>query len=380
MPGRLRPAYNRRFAARLTPSSMYLPDPRLYPRVNPQNPVIRALMAFLTETDAVAAAAKRTQLIGVLAELIATRDHYALNGALTQAPSQDAYKVLWQIVRELCESPDGARWGVPFAIPVILVVGTRSQVQLAGRLPDTEAVLALLRQHGVVAEQADVFLAPALVHPGDVAAINPAQLADWRDAPQAEAIARAVREAPITCKDEGVFLRYLVGIATQAEGAEPAIRLNGSVGAWGLPLSELIGKALAQDGVTLFAMPRVPQTWLTAQETGRVTQLETRLQVAASNAIRSMRSKRRTPVGCIAAHEGGEIRISFSSQEDGERWEGFVWPLAPLDAAEQVRQYAEGLLRECQLDDIRVIETVQPDQQDGLPFFVTAHYHPVSQH
>ncbi|WP_255990289.1 DUF2863 family protein [Chitinolyticbacter albus] len=359
---------------------MYLPDPRLYPRVNPQNPVIRALMAFLTETDAVAAAAKRTQLIGVLAELIATRDHYALNGALTQAPSQDAYKVLWQIVRELCESPDGARWGVPFAIPVILVVGTRSQVQLAGRLPDTEAVLALLRQHGVVAEQADVFLAPALVHPGDVAAINPAQLADWRDAPQAEAIARAVREAPITCKDEGVFLRYLVGIATQAEGAEPAIRLNGSVGAWGLPLSELIGKALAQDGVTLFAMPRVPQTWLTAQETGRVTQLETRLQVAASNAIRSMRSKRRTPVGCIAAHEGGEIRISFSSQEDGERWEGFVWPLAPLDAAEQVRQYAEGLLRECQLDDIRVIETVQPDQQDGLPFFVTAHYHPVSQH
>lgn len=360
---------------------MYLPDPRLYPRVNPQNPVIRALMSYLTESDAPVAAEKRKALTAVVAELIAARDHYALNGALTQAPSQEGYKLLWQIVRELCEGSNGAAsWGVPFAIPLILVVGARSQVQLAGHLPDTDAVLALLRQHGVIQPNAEVYLAPALVHPGDLAAINPAQLAEWRDAPQPEALARSVREAPITCKDEGVFLRYLVGVATQAKEAEPAIRLNGSVGAWGMPLADLIGKALAEDGVTLFAMPRVPQTWLAAQESGRVTQLETRLQVAASNAIRSMRSKRRTPVGCIAAHEGGEIRISFSSQEDGERWEGFVWPLAPLDAAEQVREYAEGLLRECQLDDIRVVETVQPDQQDGLPFFVTAHYHPVSQH
>src|SRR5690606_32441535 len=111
-------------------------------------------------------------------------------------------------------------------IPLILVVGTRAQVQLAGRLPDPDAVLALLRQHGVIAADAEVYLAPALVHPGDVAAINPAQLAGWRELPQHEALAHAVREAPVLCKDEGVFLRYLVGIAAQQAGQPAAIRLN----------------------------------------------------------------------------------------------------------------------------------------------------------
>ncbi|GLS05132.1 hypothetical protein GCM10007860_22820 [Chitiniphilus shinanonensis] len=360
---------------------MYLPDPRLYPRVNPQNPVIRALMSYLTETDAAAAAGKHDALAQQVRELLATHDHYALNGALTQAPSQEAYKALWQVLRNEVETPPAgaASWAVPFVLPIVLVAGARGQTTLPGRV-DGDAVLALLRQHGVIAPDAECRLSGALVHPGDLAAVNPATLADWRDPAQAEAIGRVVREAPVSFKDEGVFLRFLVGSAIQQRDAAPAIRLGGQVGAWGMPLAQAIGDALKLDGLTLFAIPRVPQSWLAAQEAARVTHLETRLQVAASNALRSIRSKGRTPVATIAAHEGGEIRITFSSLEDAERWEGFVWPLAPLDSAEHVRDFADALFRECQLDDIRVIDTVQPDKDGELPFFVTAHYLPKPHH
>ncbi|UXY13929.1 DUF2863 family protein [Chitiniphilus purpureus] len=357
---------------------MYLPDPRRYPRVNPQNPVIRALMAYLTAPDAATAADKRCALVEQLTSLLAAADHYALNGALTQAPSQEAYKALWQVLREVVEQPppSGAEWNVLFTIPVILVAGARSPLQLPGRLPEPAAVLALLRQHGVVDADADLLLSPALVHPGDMAAINPALLAQWRDLPYAEAAAalgKAVREAPVQLKNEGVFLRYLVGLARQRRDGAAPLRLGGQVGAWGMPLAQLIGDALQQEGLTLFAIPRAPQPWLAAQDSARATQLETQLQVAVSNAVRSIRSKRRTPAVVLAAHEGGELRITFSSQEDGERWEGFVWPLAPLDSVEQIHGFAEALLRECQVDDVRVIDTVQPDKDGELPFFVTAH-------
>ncbi|AOX99020.1 hypothetical protein [Jeongeupia sp. USM3] len=356
---------------------MYLPDPRLYPRVNAKNPVIRNLMALLTAGNADEAAQKRGALDEIVRELLLTGDHYGLNGALTQAPTQDGYKVLWQTLREAVETPvQPGPFAVPFALPIVFVAGRKGATSLPGEI-DAGAVLALLRQHGAVAADAAVWLSGALVGADQLAAVNPAQLQRWQQA-EATPLPVALSPAPIEFKDEGVFLRYLVGVAIQPEGGQPAIRLGGPVGAWGMPLAQLLSDTFKQPGLTLFPIPRVPQSWLAAQETGRVTVLETRLQVAASNAIRSIRSKGRTPAITLAAHEGGEIRITFSSREDAERWEGYVWPLAPLDTAEQVHAFVDELMRECQVDDVVVIETIQPDlDTDGLPFFVTAHNKPV---
>lgn len=352
---------------------MYLPDPRQYPRVNPQNPVIRALMSFLTEKDAAIVAEKRASLAALVEELLQNHDHPALNAALTQAPSQDAWLALWQIVSDAVEGPVSAgSKTVPFAIPLILVAGSKNEITLLGEV-DSAAVLALLQEHGIVDRAATISLSGALVHPDTLAAINPATLRQWRDLHDASQ-PLPLAGTPLTFKNEGVFLRYLVGVARQEAGQPAAVKLGGQVGNWANALAKLVGDALAQDGLTLFPIPRVPQGILAAQDGARQTQLETRLQVAASNALRSIRSKGRTPVICIASHEPAEIRITFAAQEDSERWEGYVWPLAPGDRVEAIQQYAVELFRECQVSDIRLIDGVQPDKDvDGLPFFVTAH-------
>ncbi|SMC28898.1 hypothetical protein SAMN02745857_03470 [Andreprevotia lacus DSM 23236] len=362
---------------------MYLPDPRLYPRVNAQNPVIRALMSWLTEADGNVAVQKRAALAGLFEELILSNDNAGLNAALTQAPSQDAYKALWALLREAVENPpaDAACWAVPFAIPVILVAGAKGEVTLPHHI-DPAAVRATLQSGGLIAEGADVWLAGDLLTPDQLAGISPPQLARWRDQLQdtAAGLPRAFEATPLKFKDEAVFQRYLVGVAIQQRGAAMAIQLNAQPGQWTLALQQKLGEALKTPGVTLFPIPRVPLSWLAALETGRVTQLETRLQVATSNALRSIRSNGHTPVVTIASHEGGEIRISYSMREDKERWEGFVWRLAPLDSAERIHHFADELFRECRQDDIQLIEAVQPDlDTDGLPFFVTAHIPPVTQ-
>ncbi|KAF0814245.1 hypothetical protein IGB42_01144 [Andreprevotia sp. IGB-42] len=362
---------------------MYLPDPRLYPRVNAQNPVIRALMSYLTESDGHQAAQKRLQLASLLGDLIGSNDNAGLNAALTQAPSQDAYKVLWELLRETVENPAGGctRWAIPFAIPVVLVAGSKGNVTLPGEI-DAAVALDALKAGGVIAADADVWLSDQLLGPDQLAAVSATQLTRWRDELDSAAagLPRQFELAPLAFKDEAVFQRYLVGVAIQQRGAEAAIKLNTQPAQWTLTLAQKLGDALKTNGVTLFPIPRTPLAWLAATEAGRVTQLETRLQVATSNALRSIRSNGQSPVATIASHEGGEIRITYSIREDKERWEGFVWPLAPLDSAERIRHFAEELFQECRLDDIRVIDAVQPDQDlDGLPFFVTAHIKPVTQ-
>lgn len=363
---------------------MTLPDPRLYPRVNPNNPLIRTLMSLLTEHDAELVIQKRKTLHTQLAEVLATQDHAALNAALTQAPSHYAYSVLWEALRQVVEQADpySAQSATLFAIPLILVAGIKGQAQLPGKLGDIDAITALLKQHDVIAADADVYLSARLAHPEQMASVNPAQLALWRDQLQyaSGGLPVALEEAPVQFKDEGVFARFIVGIAIQREDAPPAIKLNARIGAWGVPLAQEIGRQLQTNGVTLFTIPRAPQSWLAAQESARQTQNETRLQVATSNALRSIRNNGRTPVVVMAAHESGEIRITFAAQEDDERWEGFVWPLAPLDDAAQILAFAQDLFAECHVDEVRVIDAVQPDRVGELPFFVTAHIPPVAHH
>ncbi|XZG69020.1 DUF2863 family protein [Chitinibacteraceae bacterium HSL-7] len=355
---------------------MYLPDPRTYPRVNPNNPTIRALMAWQTASDAESATLWRTQLDATLRDLIAAGDHAGLNAALTQIPSQDSHQRLWDVLsQELSEAPEACeRWLTLFAIPVILVAGTRNQVALKAELDDVAPVLDAMRAAGVIATDAEVTLSPALISPVDMAALSLTDQQRARATCDVATLAARLPASSVTVKDEGVFVRYLIGAATETAGADAAIRLGSDVGSWGIKVAEAINAQLAVDGLTLFAIPRGVQNWLAAQETGRITQLETRLQVSASNALRSIRGKGRTPAVVIAAHEPGEVRVTFTAREDAERWEAFVWPLGPLDRTEGVRHYAENLLAECQVDDIQVIDTVQPDLDvDGLPYFVTAH-------
>ncbi|WP_156970677.1 hypothetical protein [Andreprevotia chitinilytica] len=336
-------------------------------------------MSLLTEADAGEITRKREALTALIASLVESHDSPGLNAALTQAPSQDAYKVLWDTLRDVVETPatTANQWAVPFAIPVILVAGFKGEATLPGEV-DAAALLDLLKSNGVIAADANAWLHNQLLSADQLAAINPSLLTAWRDQLQNPAD-HNWQLHPLKFKDEAVFQRYLVGVMVQQRDAQPAIQLNPSAGQWTLALAQKLGEMLKTNGVTLFPIPRVPLAWLPALETGRVTQLETRLQVATSNALRSIRSAGHWPVVTIAGHEGGEIRITYSSREDKERWEGFVWPLAPLDSAERIRHFAEDLLRECHLDDIRIIDAVQPDQDsDGLPFFVTAHIKPVT--
>ncbi|MDR3410187.1 MAG: DUF2863 family protein [Formivibrio sp.] len=366
---------------------MSLPDPRNYAPVNARNPLIRQLMSLMTEHDPQAIITKRAGLHAQITELLAANDHAALNAALSQAPAMEAWLTLWQALREVLETTpaDADKYASLFAIPVVIVAGSDKGATLPGKLIAPEDILNLLRQHDVLAPTAVAYLAPELVSIETLSAISPSQQIRWKT-DKADLLSNGssnlfdLTPAPLAIKEEAAALRFIVGAVLQPGNTAPLIQLGGSVSPWGMALAQTLGTQLATEGATVLALPRAPQSWLSAQENGRLVLLETRLQLLASNAIRTIRSKGRTPVAIIAAHESDEIRITFSSREDAERWQGFVWPLAPGERVEQIVDFAQTLFHDCQVQDIRLVDTIQPDCVNELPFFVTAHFAPMVHH
>ena len=366
---------------------MSLPDPRNYAPVNARNPLIRQLMSLMTEREDAVIATKRTELRNQIADLLVSNDHAALNAALNQAPAQDAWRTLWRELRAVVEeAPAGGEDHVIlFALPVIIVAGSSTNTTLPEQLKAPEDIVHLLRQHGVLAQDAIVHLSPELASAEAIAGISPCRLFEWKKSLLNKISMEnqplfSLPASQLCVKEESAWLRFMVGAVRQPMNAPAQIQLGGKVDGWGIAVSQALGEQLKTANATVLALPRAPQSWLTAQENGRTVLLEARLQLLASSAIRTIRSKGRTPVAVMAAHESGEIRITLSSKENAERWQGFVWPLSPADSVDYIVDFAKALFHDCQVQDVRLVDTIQPDMQDGMPFFATAHFPAIAHH
>lgn len=356
---------------------MYLPDPRHFPRVDPKNDYIRQVMRVLTAREL----SERDEAGRILSRQI----HVALqNGcddelqqALASSPSQEAYKYLWNELRDAVEAmPDTGSQALVFAIPLLLVAaGTRGQVKVAGRLPDIQPVLSILSQHGVIGNEREVSLSPVMLSLATLQQWQPSQLYRWSQHLQdvARGVPLELQPDDLVVADEAVHLRFLVGVARLRAGEDSPIRLGGDAGKWGMKLAEEINRQLKQDNLSLLAIPRPPQMLLLAQVNGRFARHELGLQLVVSRCIRKIRQAGETPVAVLAAHDSNELRFTISARENSERWEGYVWPLQPLDSVELISDNTVALLHECQVNDIRVQTEVKPDMQDGLPLFLCAH-------
>ena len=354
--------------------SLQLPDPRQYPESSPSNMLIHYTQSIVNARSEDDRAMWRASLRAALVEMLEREELLSLSVALAMVTSQQIYRELWDALRDAAERPDSGRHAVIFAVPLVLVIGSKGKATLPERIADVDTLNALFRQHGLFADGAEVFLSGKLLHPDNVVGIHSAQI--YRYTRQLVDAVRGLPlelpAAPIVAKDEGVFLRYLVGVAIREDGAEPPVKLGGNVGAWGVPVMKFIGEQLKTEGVTLFPIPRPPMPLMQAIVAANFARLEVALQVFASTQIRQLRDLGQEPVAIMSAHDNGELHITVSATGNEKDWGGFVWPLAAQDDVAQIETNFRLLMAECQVGDVRVVDGVQPESCDGIPLFFTA--------
>jgi len=305
-----------------------------------------------------------------------TADGAALARFFAAAPSADAYRHLWRI---LARSERSGRLGGAspvrlFAIPVVVVAALESVAAGSRELPGVVAgvaeLTALLVEHGAAAGNRTLALGPALVdaHALDFVRL-PALLATATlDAPQGHAVQPELVPAPIavTGAGESVHLRFLVGTALAAPGAD--LFGDGEVGRWAMPFAQKLSAMLAVAGTSVLAMPRAPQPLVEALRQGRTAQREVSAQLFASNALRELRARVGEPVAVISVHRGptgdapAEVRVSLSSPLEPRDAQGLRCPLWPLDRPDGVVAMLATLLADCRVRDVRRMPGVHPDR------------------
>ena len=133
------------------------------------------------------------------------------------------------------------------------------------------------------------------------------------------------------------------------------------------PLHASLIRQLAQPGLSLLPIPRPPSGLLQALHRGHHSREEIAFQVAVSRVLRDFRSSVGEPVVTVAALAPNAIEIRFTSEFDSKRAESHRWVLHPLDEIDEIASRIAGLLEECRIDRVHVIEHVIMSDEFATP-------------
>lgn len=339
-------------------SDARLPDPRRYGAgaAHPLNSIADA-----------------SELRSAITQLLKRGDDAQIFSALAAADSQPGYARLWRAVTDAANhSGDipGAIVARLFAVPLVIVAGSRRPAQLPGVVPDIGAITELFKQHGALGPTQNFGLGNALCALETLETMTPGEVFRWtRDVGSDR---RELPPSPISLATPGetVQLRFIVGAAIMPAVEPSFVETASNVGKWGMPLTRELGKQLAQPNVDVLPLARPPRDLLTAAHAGRFAQLETAFNLFAGNAVRKLRSATGDPVAVISAHNDGDVRVSLNSPFDDSLSEGFRWPLHPLDDLDSVVASLAGMLADCRITHVDYSKTVLPAlNQQGQIWF-----------
>ncbi len=364
-------------------SATEISDPRVFPDAASAPPDAARLYA-LAAASLAADTGQRADALDreIRAALIRnlSGDGSILSAIFAGAPSVACARHLWrQLDAAWCETAVDLQAGLAasiFAVPLVIVTGlagAKDEGALSGVVHDAEALAAILREHGALAGNRTFALSPALVGAEAIDIARLPEILAWQRlpdslAPGARLPARVLAPAPVIVSGghEGVHLRFLVGSALARPGAD--ILADATVGKWGIPFAQELGRQLRAGSASVLALPRAPQRLLPGVRQGRAAQREAGAQIFASNAIRKLRAAVGEPSAVISAHRapdapgGGELRLSLSSPFEPRDAEGFCCPLHPLDRVGDVVTMLTDLLRDCRVAEVRVLAGVHADR------------------
>jgi hypothetical protein len=354
-----------------------LADPRVFPSPGEADAPSRALHELaarsLGAATGVRAESCDADIAARLHAMVERRDGAALERALASSPSAAIHRHLWRALDAALDVAQSSALGpVLFALPVVIVAASDDADEHAidAIVENPAELAAILAEHGALGGHRQFALSGALcaAQAIDVRALPALLHASTRADDGAVRAPLDLAPSPLVALPgaERVHLRFLVGSALASRPS--ALWREASVGAWGVPLTRALSRALAVRGASLVAMPRAPQSLVAAVASGRAVQREASAALFASDAIRRLRGTVGEPVAVISAHRvpgvpaGGEVRLSLSSVLEPRDAQGFRCPLSPLDTVAGVVAMLEQLVRDCRVADVRFVAGVHPDR------------------
>lgn len=284
-----------------------------------------------------------------------------IRGAYAAVGSAASYRRLWEAAAAAIDAPPAGAAVVTrvFAMPWLMVCGTRAAATLPCVFPDAGELARVMEEAGALGANRNLGFANALCAVETLEHIPPSALRAWNTGGGA----RDCPPSPIVLApgDESVHLRFLLGAAVSPPEAPGIAETAAHIGTWGIKATRVMTKLLAQPGVDVLPVPRPPASIMKAAYAGRSAGLEAAFNLFLSNTLRRFRLKVGDPSLILSTHAGGELRATLHSPFDEGLTEGYRWPLHPLDDLAGIVAGMTDFAGECRILNIETVPVILPD-------------------
>lgn len=319
-----------------------LHDPRVYTHDYPESNII-----INQAVDIVNRKANEQSLIDILETFLKNKNDAIINVALNLAPSLEVTQIIWRCLQVAINGNNELAIAEIFTIPLVVVVGSKNKVKLPNII-NVDELNEFLSSNGIFKAQSDAFISGKLIESSSIQSITASQqyylAQNIKNAKLWLPLELAYNE--IEALNEGVFLRFLVGVAIKDNNTSVIDNIQFKKHSMGL--MQLINKNLETSGVTIFPIP-FPITSLTdSLIVGNFKRTEIAIQVAFSNIVRKIREAGQNPIAYISTvHDA--VCLEVVSEDNSELKEISLWTLNRIDEVEIIHQTIVDLLIDAQV-------------------------------
>ncbi len=343
-----------------------LAHPRRY-AISSNHPAVKLAEQSLASAAALQPEVRQTPLVAYFRDVLERKTDQAIPQVLAEATSPAVYRCLVQALdAALRPAPAGdadVRLQL-FALPVLIVTGGAAGMVVPAVLPDVSRVRQVLEESGVLGRVRNFGLGNALCSLGALESVPFQQIYDLAQAIPVGAEATLdlpPAEIRAGSADEEVHLRYLVGAALTPADAPSFLETGSAIATWGLPLTRELAEQMRVPGASVLPIPRPPATLLAARASGFIAREDLALQAFVSRALRRSRAEVGEPDTTLAALESGAIGVRFALPFVENRVDVHRRLLHPSEELDEVERGILGLLEECRVAPVQVLEQLVPD-------------------
>ena len=286
--------------------------------------------------------------------LLKNNNDALINVALNLSPSNNICQIIWQALNNAINiNYDTQNTVCLFTIPIVIVAGSKKKDKLPKDV-SVDELNSFFKQNDIISSDINWFISGKLIEPQNIAKFKPSQFYYWvRNIPNAKLwLPIELDGSSINVENEGVFLRFLVGVANLTNNEENPM---GSVfnqecyHRHSMSLMQFLVEELKTDGVTIFPIPYAPLYLSNCVSIADNYRKEIAISVALSNIIRKIRENSLTPIVQVCKINNG-IEIKTITQENSQFTETSIWSLTNYDELDVVIEKIISLLQEMNVE------------------------------
>lgn len=318
--------------------SLLIKDPRQFSEIYPDsNMLINQSLHDIKNNDSDAL------ICALIEEMLKQQQDQTLSVGFSLAPNLAIANYIWDSLQKTINNPVSQKTYL-FALPVVFVVGSKSQVELNNSV-NISAIKAVFDKHQVFSN--DYVLCEKLFSLDALAKIKPSKLYQLahQDYSNSE-LCLANVSLPILAKGEEVYLRYILG-ATLFNGDLPITNLH--FNKCGMELMQIITDSVKRDDATTFPITFHPCQLSEATVIGEQYRQEIAITFKLSNEIKKQRLAGKIPFVKLYTKDTS-IHIELFIKESQQLLANLEWRLHLVDSFEKVCQILEMLFEDMQLE------------------------------